>query len=78
VLFADRLGEPTNHGPLTVRAAKNGDEVVFTIANGGRAHRVFKSSVPTNFDPSTAVTVRDGSFRDSADDGSDLVFYRID
>jgi hypothetical protein len=68
------MGDTAIGRPLTVRAAKSGDAVVFTIANGGRPHKVFKSSVPTHFDPSTAVTVRNGAFRDAADDGSDLVF----
>lgn len=79
VLFlADRGGDPANARHLTVRAAKTGDEVVFTIANGHSSHVVYKSSQPNRFDPATGVSVRDGAFRDTTDDGSGLVFYRID
>ena len=78
LVLAEKAGDDRFGRPLTVRATKRGDDVVFTIANGGRPHRVVKSSVPTSFDPSTAVTVRDGAYRDAAADGADLVFYRID
>ena len=78
VLVGERMGGGSHARPLSIRAAKNGDDVVFTIANGGRPHRVLKSTVPTRFDPTTAVTVRDGAYRDATDDGSGLVFYRID
>ncbi len=78
LLFAERMGDPSLRSPLTVRAAKSGDDVVFTIANGGRPHRVVKSTVPTRFDPSDAVTVRGGAYRDTVVDSAGLVFYRID
>jgi hypothetical protein len=77
LLFAERTGDPSVR-PVSVRATKSGDEIVFTIANGRRAHKVYKSSVPNNFDPQSGVVVRDGAFRDAMDDGSGLVFYRID
>jgi len=78
VLLGEQLAGGTQGRPLTIRAAKSGEDVVFTIANGGRPHRVLKSTIPGRFDPSTAVTVRDGAYRDAADDGSGLVLYRIE
>lgn len=76
--IGQRVGEPA---PSTVRieAAKQGEEVVFTIADGGRVHQVRKSDSPSRFDSASAMRVRNGgSFRDGADSGADLVFYRID
>lgn len=60
-----------------LQARKSGNQVIFTIANGHRAHRVFKSS---DVDPSKSspFTTTRGSFRDDLRAGPDLVFYRID
>jgi hypothetical protein len=77
LFFADRANDP-NGVPTRVRAHKTGDEVVFTIANGQASHVIYKSNVPNKFDASSGVRVRNGTYRDSADDGSGLVFYRID
>ncbi len=76
MLFPERFGDPDSS--VRLQATKSRDEVVFTIANGQRAHSVYKSSVPSSFDSSSRVPVRDGSFRDAVDDGSGLVFYRIE
>jgi hypothetical protein len=73
-----RVGEPTPSG-VRIEAAKQGEEVVFTIADGRRVHQVRKSESPTEFDQAATVRIRNGgSFRDGADTGGDLVFYRID
>ena len=63
--------------PFTVAAAKDGDHVVFTIANGGRSHRVTKSDAPDRFESRDAVRVR-GRFADTMEDDGSLVFYRIE
>ena len=78
LVFAERTGERNGAGHVRVTAAKTGAEVVFSIRNGHRAHAVYKSSFPNSFEGSARLPVRNGSFRDSMDDGSGLVFYRID
>ena len=60
----------------TLRASRVGDEVVFQIANGGKPHRVYRSTSAGEAGEAMAVT--DGRFRDRLDRGGDLVFYRID
>jgi len=78
LVFADRVGDRQGSGQIRVIAEKAGAEVVFSIKNGHRAHSVLKSSTPSSFEASSRIPVRNGSFRDSMDDGSGLVFYRID
>jgi len=74
--LGQRTGEPAR---VQIRAAKQGEDVVFTIADGRGVHRVVRSESPTQFDTEIAVRVRNGgSFRDNAETGGDLVFYRID
>lgn len=76
VVLVDRGVEPTH--ALRVRATKAGGEVIFSIANGRNDHSVYKSSVPNKFGASAQLQVRGGSFRDTVDDDSGLVFYRIE
>jgi hypothetical protein len=72
------VGDPAPPG-VRIEAAKQGEEVVFTIADGRRVHQVRKSENPSEFDSAAAVRVRNGgSYRDGVDKGADLVFYRID
>jgi hypothetical protein len=76
--LAEREGESPRPG-LRIQATKQGEDVVFTIADGRRVHRVVRSETPERFDSESAVRVRSGgSFRDDAETGADLVFYRID
>jgi len=63
--------------PLKIQAAKAGSEVVFTISNGKRVHRVIKSTDVERFS-AAAMTVEDGRFVDRAESGPVLVFYKID
>lgn len=65
-------------GPVSITAEKVGDQVVFSIANGGRAHSISKSNTPHTFDPGKSVRVQDGSYREPLIENGDLVFYRID
>jgi hypothetical protein len=58
-------------------ATKNGENVVFTVANGHKEHRVFKSTDPTRFGVKEVPEVG-GRFSDRADNGVELVFYRVD
>jgi hypothetical protein len=63
--------------PLNIQAAKAGHEVVFTISNGQRAHRVIKSTDVERFGAGQ-VAVEGGRFRDLTESGPVLVFYRVD
>jgi hypothetical protein len=64
--------------PTTVHVSKDGDRVLFTIANGGRSHQVFRSTSPDRFDRDDAVRVTGGAFVDRLDDAHAVVFYRIE
>jgi len=70
--------QTTASHPASIAVSKQGDQVLFTIRNGDRAHRVVRSSQPDRFDGSEGVAVTDGSYAEGLSDGSDLVFYRID
>ena len=60
-----------------IAAYKDNGNVVFTVANGHKEHKVFKSTDPTRFGVKEVQQVR-GRFADSADNGIELVFYRVD
>ena len=81
LLFAGPGAVPTapEIADVSVSALKVGDRVVFTIGNGGRSHRVVRTSSPASISgPGETMAVEDGTFSDCLQDGSDLVFYRID
>lgn len=61
-----------------VTVAKVGNSVQFTIANGQNSHYVYRSTAPDRFETDEGVAVVDGSYADRLEDGSALVFYRID
>jgi len=61
-----------------MHASKMNGEVVFVIANGQRAHNVYRSTDPGRFNSDPAFVTRGGLFSDSLHTGPDLVFYRID
>ena len=61
---------------VAVHVSKQGGDVVFVLENGGRPHRVTRSTSPENGGESMGVV--HGSFRDELTGGADLVFYRID
>jgi hypothetical protein len=62
----------------TVQVAKVGDQVVFTIDNGGQPHRIQKSDRPDRFDGSATLVQGNGGFADRLESDSEIVFYRID
>ena len=64
-------------GSLRVQATKEGNHVVFTLANGSRTHTVYTSHVPNDFDARSGVPVRE-RFTDALTSGADLTFYRVD
>jgi hypothetical protein len=79
LLLPGAVVEPAG-GPAgtIVQTMRQGDEVVFVIANGNTTHTVRKSNDPRSLSDGETFTVSQGSFRDRAEDDSDLVFYRID
>ena len=72
-------GEPVlQAGPTHLEVLRQGDEVVFVIANGKTTHMVYKSTEIKGLRTAKPVPVTDGVFRDRIDAESSLVFYRID
>lgn len=60
-----------------VVAYKDNGNVVFTVANGHKDHRIFKSTDPTRFGAKEVQEVG-GRFSDRTNNGIELVFYRVD
>lgn len=71
-------GSGTDGAAPRLLASRQGDEVVFVIANGDRPHQVLKAADPRGLEGAEPVEVEAGTFRDRLDSGTDLVFYRID
>jgi hypothetical protein len=61
-----------------IRAAKQGDQVVFTVADGKRPHVAYKSTSADRFDRSNGIRVEHNRFVDSANAGPNLVFYTVE
>jgi hypothetical protein len=57
---------------------RQGDDVIFVIANGDSTHRVYKSNDLSTLGAAEPVEVSNGVFRDRIDPDNGLVFYRID
>jgi hypothetical protein len=70
--------EPAGEEPVRLSVSKQGDEVVFLIADGQRPHRVYRSTSPDVVDRDQVYTTAKEAFRDRLDAGGELVFYRID
>ena len=68
---------PERHEGPTILASRIGDSVVFTIANGNRTHRVYRSATPDRFDLESPIVVGDRYVEPSQGD-LDLVFYKVD
>ncbi len=63
---------------VSIATSKVNGQAVFDIANGGRVHRVYKSTSARDFGHADLfATVEDG-FSDSLRGDETLVFYRID
>ena len=76
LLLPRGAGDPGPVG-LELRVTKQGEEVVFFIANGGQTHQIYKTSElrDPQWEPYTKT---EGTFRDRLETEADLVFYRID
>ena len=68
----------TNIATVAIESHKLNGQAVFDIANGGRVHRVYKSSSAKDMSREDLFATVNGAFIDglSGDDG--VVFYRID
>lgn len=75
-VLADRTGG--GDAPLRILAAKAGDEVVFSMPGGKSHYTVYKCNIASNLGESNRIPVKANSFRDTVDDESGLVFYRIE
>jgi len=64
--------------PPSLHARKQGDEVVFVIANGGQQHRIYRSTSLAELGSGEPFATADAAFRDRIDANPGLTFYRID
>lgn len=62
---------------VRLEVSKQGEDVVFLIANGERPHRVYRSTRP-NAVPDELYVTAQRAFRDRLDSRGDVVYYRID
>lgn len=63
---------------VSIRSHKIDGQAVFEIANGGKMHRVYKAHSARELADSELFTATSGSFSDSLEGESGVVFYRID
>jgi hypothetical protein len=73
----DGAVSPRGASIASIAVHRHNGEVVFTIDNGGRPHRVLRSTDPRGED---VEQLAGGGrvFRDRLDSGPDIVFYRIE
>jgi hypothetical protein len=72
-------GDPALQATTTdLQVLRQGDEVVFVIANGKTTHMVYKSTEIRGLRTVEPVEVTNGVYRDRIDTETNLVFYRID
>lgn len=67
-------------GPVAVRieTSKVGGEAVFRIANGGRLHKVYRTSDPRGRGEMELLATTKDSFSDRLYETTGVVYYRID
>jgi hypothetical protein len=63
---------------MSIDIQKIDGQAVFDIANGGRVHRVYKSTSAKDIDGATLFATIQGGFSDKLEGDEDVVFYRID
>lgn len=76
-LIPARLGAGVEPAPTQLQVSKQGNEIVFLIANGRQTHTVSISDKANVVQSRTTFTVTD-SFRDRLQSDSALVFYRFE
>ena len=68
----------TSEASMSIEIRKTDGQAVFDIANGGRVHRVYKSTSARHIDGADLFATVEGGFRDTLAGEDSLVFYRID
>ena len=68
----------TETAPLAIKTSKVNGQAVFEIANGGSEHRVYRADSPQKLADAALYTTATGSFTDTLDEKSTVVYYRID
>jgi hypothetical protein len=62
----------------SLHVRKQGDEVVFVIANGGKPHSVYRSESLETLGTGEPFATADAAFRDRMDGKPGVTYYRID
>ena len=75
---AGRAVEGQANGTPRIAATKVGDEVHFSVSNGGRRHYLARSASADGFAGASRVRLHGGAYVEDLSDSSALVFYRID
>ena len=70
--------EMSNVASISIESRKVDGQAVFDIANGGRVHRVYKSTSAKDIGRSEPFATIEGAFSDTLEGDDDVVFYRID
>lgn len=63
---------------VVIESHKLNGQAVFDIANGGRVHRVYKSSSASDISGEDLFATVDGAFIDGLTGDDGVIFYRID
>jgi hypothetical protein len=72
------IPEMTSVASMSIESRKIDGQAVFDIANGGRVHRVYKSTSAKDIEGADLFVTIQGAFSDTLDGDDDVVFYRID
>lgn len=83
LVLAFSLGWLLNSGAprdevVSIETSKTDGQAVFDIANGGRTHRVYRSTSARDLGQADLFATVEGGFSDSLTGDETLVFYRID
>ena len=68
----------TSVASISIESRKVDGQAVFDIANGGRVHRVYKSTSASDIGGSDLYATVEGAFSDTLAGDAGVVFYRID
>ena len=72
------ISEVASMSMMSIDIQKIDGQAVFDIANGGRVHRVYKSTSAKDIDGAALFATIQGGFSDKLEGDEDVVFYRID
>lgn len=76
----ERGGAVAPDSPIepVLRVSKMGDRIQFDLQNGEKTHTMVRSTDPRRIDAPQGLEMKNGSYAERLQDGSALVFYRID